>query len=91
MHGRRNPSTGAGGAQQSSVSAQVQGPKSYFPSIEKKYGQPIDHWMAQLDSVKDRKHLEQVNWLKAEYGMGHGHANADVAVYRQEHGLQEPR
>ena len=63
------------------------GPKSYFPSIEKKYGQPIDYWMTQLDAVSDRKHMEQVDYLKAEFGMGHGHANAIVAVYRAEHGL----
>jgi hypothetical protein len=24
----------------------VKGPASYFPSIEKKYGQPIEHWLA---------------------------------------------
>ncbi len=24
------------------------GPASYFPSIEKKHGQPIDHWMQVL-------------------------------------------
>lgn len=69
------------------VTEKVQGPKSYFPSIEKKYGQPIDYWMRQLDAVADKKHLEQVNWLKSEFGMGHGHANAVVAVYRQEHVL----
>ena len=66
------------------VADKVQGPKSYFPSIEKKYGEPIDYWMTQLDSVKDDKHMEQVNWLKSEFGMGHGHANAVVAVYRQD-------
>ncbi|MDP2014575.1 MAG: DUF4287 domain-containing protein [Actinomycetota bacterium] len=69
------------------MAEKVQGPKSYFPSIEKKYGQPIDYWMTQLDSVKDHKHMDQVNWLKREFGMGHGHANAVVAVYRQERGL----
>jgi len=66
----------------------VKGPKSYFPSIEAKYGQPISHWMAALETVRDWKHLEQVNWLKAEHGLGHGHANALVAVYREEHGGQ---
>lgn len=60
----------------------VTGPKSYFPSIEKKYGQPIEHWMGLLEQVKDLKHLEQVAWLKEEHGFGHGHANALVHVFR---------
>lgn len=67
------------------MAEKVQGPKSYFPSIEQKYGQPIDHWMQQLDAVQGRKHMEQVAWLKSEHGIGHGHANALVAVYRSEH------
>lgn len=69
------------------MTEKVQGPKSYFPSIEKKYGQPITHWMSELKRVEDLKHLEQVNWLKSEHGLGHGHANALVAVFRQENGL----
>ena len=68
------------------MSEKVTGPKSYFPSIEKKYGQPVSYWMAQLDHVRDAKHMEQVAYLK-EQGMGHGHANAVVAVYRAENGL----
>lgn len=67
------------------MSETVKGPKSYFPSIEATYGQPIDHWMALLATVADQKHLEQVNWLKSEHGIGHGHANALVHVYRDEH------
>lgn len=69
------------------MAEKVTGPASYFPSIEKKYGQPIDYWMTQLDSVRDAKHMEQVAYLKDEHGMGHGHANAVVAVYRQKNGL----
>ncbi|MDH6422975.1 DUF4287 domain-containing protein [Aurantimicrobium minutum] len=69
------------------MTEKVQGPASYFPSIEKKYGQPISHWMDQLDAVKDKKHMEQVDYLKTEHGMGHGHANAVVAVYRANNGL----
>jgi hypothetical protein len=65
----------------------VKGPASYFPSIEKTYGQPIDHWMKLLDQVKDLKHGEQVTWLKTEHAMGHGHANAIVAVFRKNHDL----
>lgn len=66
------------------MSESVKGPKSYFPSIESTYGHPIEHWMTALDAVQDKKHLEQVNWLKAEHGFGHGHANALVHVYRNE-------
>jgi hypothetical protein len=57
----------------------VKGPASYFPSIEKKYGQPIDHWLSLVAKLKDMKHMEMVAWLKSEHGMGHGHANAIVA------------
>ena len=69
------------------MTEKVQGPASYLPSIIKKYGQPIEHWMTLLDQVKNLKHLEQVNWLKSEHAMGHGHANAIVAVYRKNNGL----
>ena len=55
------------------------GPASYFPSIEKKYGQPIDHWIKLVHQQKGMKHMEVVNWLKTEHGLGHGHANAIVA------------
>ncbi|KJZ61726.1 DUF4287 domain-containing protein [Pseudomonas fluorescens] len=59
----------------------VKGPASYFPSIEKKYGQPISHWLDLLGTVSAKKHMEMVAWLKTEHGMGHGHANALVAYY----------
>lgn len=65
----------------------VQGPASYFPSIEKKYGQPISHWMDLLKQVHEAKHMEQVAFLKEKHAMGHGHANAIVAVYRKNNGL----
>ncbi len=57
----------------------VQGPAYYFPSIEKKYGRPIAEWQALIRSSDLTKHMELVNWLKSEFGMGHGHANALVA------------
>ena len=57
----------------------VKGPASYFPSIEKKYGRPIAEWKALLRARPPGKHMELVDWLKQEHGMGHGHANALVA------------
>ncbi|HEY0931213.1 MAG TPA: DUF4287 domain-containing protein [Gemmatimonas sp.] len=55
------------------------GPASYFPSIEKKYGHPIGHWLGLVQNKTGLKHMELVSWLKTEHGLGHGHANAIVA------------
>lgn len=61
----------------------IKGPASYFPSIEKKTGQPIQHWIDLTAGALDgRKHMEVVDWLKSEHGLGHGHANAIVAWVR---------
>ncbi len=57
----------------------IKGPASYFPSIEKTYGKPIDHWFEVVEKAGPLKHLELVNVLKTEHQMGHGHANAIVA------------
>jgi hypothetical protein len=65
----------------------AKGPKSYFPSIEKTYGKPISHWMTILKKHKSKTHMEMVAVLKTDHAMGHGHANAVVAVFRSENGL----
>jgi predicted nuclease of restriction endonuclease-like RecB superfamily len=62
-----------------SEAQKVKGPASYFPSIEKKYGQPMAHWFEVLARAGEREHMELVAMLKSEHGMGHGHANAAVA------------
>lgn len=69
------------------MAEKVQGPKSYFPSIEKKYGKPIDYWMNILKKHKTKAHMEMVGVLKTEHEMGHGHANAIVAVFRADNSL----
>ena len=55
-----------------------QGPASYFPSIEKKYGRSIAEWQQIIASCGLDKHMAIVGYLKSEHGMGHGHANALV-------------
>jgi hypothetical protein len=55
-----------------------QGPTSYFPSIEKKYGRSIAEWQKIIRSCGKEKHMEIVSYLKSEHEMGHGHANALV-------------
>jgi len=64
------------------MSTKVQGPASYFPSIEAKYGQPMQHWFDLIAARPEEKHMDTVAWLKAELGLGHGHANAIVAHLR---------
>jgi hypothetical protein len=59
----------------------VKGPASYFPSIERKYDRPMSYWFALVEERRGLKHMEIVNWLKAEHGMGHGHANPVVAYH----------
>jgi hypothetical protein len=63
------------------------GPASYFPSIETKHGKPIAHWMKELKKASKQAHMEQVAHLKEKFEIGHGHANAIVAVFRKENGL----
>ena len=57
----------------------VKGPASYFPSIEKTYGRPIDEWKTLIRTSELERHMDLVNWLKTDHGLGHGHANALVA------------
>ncbi|MDT0343911.1 DUF4287 domain-containing protein [Streptomyces litchfieldiae] len=56
----------------------AKGPASYFPSIEKKYGHPVTHWLDLIRASPLTRHSELVAWLKTEHGLGHGHANALV-------------
>ena len=64
------------------VSDKVQGPQSYFPSIEKTYGHPVAYWFQILASHADKPHMGMVEILKNQHGLGRGHANALVAHFR---------
>ncbi len=57
----------------------VKGPASYFPSIEKTYGQPMSHWFDLIKDKLDQPHMAVVAFLKDTHAIGHGHANAIVA------------
>ncbi|MEZ5885614.1 MAG: DUF4287 domain-containing protein [Paracoccaceae bacterium] len=61
------------------MTEKVKGPASYFPSIEKAYNQPMDHWFALIAPLLDQPHMQIVQYLKDAHKMGHGHANAIVA------------
>ncbi|MGB6770682.1 MAG: DUF4287 domain-containing protein [Candidatus Dormiibacterota bacterium] len=56
----------------------TQGPASYFPSIEKKYGRSIAEWQRIIADSGLEKHMAIVGYLKSGYAMGHGHSNALV-------------
>ena len=61
----------------------LKGPASYFASIEKTYGRPIQDWLdTAVTLLETRTHMDAVTVLKTEHGMGHGHANAVVAYVR---------
>jgi hypothetical protein len=61
------------------MTEKVKGPASYFPSIEKAYGQPMSHWFDLIKDRLDQPHMAVVAYLKDTHKMGHGHANAIVA------------
>lgn len=69
----------------------LKGPASYFPSIEKTYGKPVQHWLDLIEAMGDRKHMEIVSILKKEHGLGHGHANALVAFFKTQQPQQKER
>ncbi|MBF4585925.1 uncharacterized protein DUF4287 [Curtobacterium sp. PhB172] len=62
----------------------AKGPASYFPSIEKTYGRPVQEWLDLVaEQLDDHPHMQVVAWLKTEHGLGHGHANALVAYAKR--------
>ena len=60
------------------MSGPTKGPTSTFPSIERKYGKPIQEWKAILRSSRLTTWKDLTALLTWEYGMGDRHANALV-------------
>lgn len=52
--------------------------ESYFPAIEKRYGQPMSHWQAVMKKVATLKYAEQIAHLREKHGFSQAHANALV-------------
>ena len=53
-----------------SETEKLKGPASYFPSIEKTYGQPIEHWKAIIRAQDGKAHMQIVAFLKETHGLG---------------------
>ena len=56
--------------------------ESYFPAIEKKYGEPMSYWFAQMKKVVGKKYPEQISFLRENFGFSQTHANALVMYTR---------
>lgn len=55
---------------------------SYFPAIEKRYGQPMSYWFDRMAEISDQKYPEQIAYLREEHGFSQAHANALVLYSR---------
>lgn len=55
---------------------------SYFPAIEKRYGQPMSYWFDVMAQISDRKYPEQIAYLRENHGFSQAHANALVLYSR---------
>ena len=54
----------------------------FFPAIEKKYGEKIQHWISLLRDLETTKYPEQIAYLRENYGFSQAHANALVMYVR---------
>ena len=55
---------------------------SYFPLIEKRYGEKMSYWFGIMKKLEGKKYPEQVAHLKENYGFSQAHANALVMYSR---------
>lgn len=53
-----------------------------FPLIERRYGQPVSHWLGLLNELDDTRYAAQMAYLQEEHGFSRAHANAVVMYAR---------
>ena len=56
--------------------------ESHFPAIERRYGEKITYWVADLKKLGAAKYPEQVAHLRENHGFSKAHANALVMYVR---------
>ena len=54
----------------------------YFPAIEKRYGQPVEHWWDLLGELDSERYPDQMALLQEGHGFSRSHANAVVMSFR---------
>lgn len=54
----------------------------HFPAIERKHGQPVQHWFDLLAELDDTKYDAQMALLQEGHGFSRAHANAVVMTFR---------
>ncbi len=54
----------------------------YWPAIERRYGQPIEHWFAVLAAHGGTRYPELLEHLVGTHGFSRAHANAVVMYHR---------
>jgi uncharacterized protein len=54
----------------------------HWAAIERKHGEPIEHWLALVKAVPDARYAPQMAVLQEEHGFSRAHANAVVMYAR---------
>ena len=55
---------------------------AHWPAIEKKHGQPVEHWLGLVKAVPSGKYQDQIDLLRQGHGFSQAHANAVVMYAR---------
>lgn len=55
---------------------------AHFPAIERKHGEPVQHWLDVLAALGDATYAEQMALLRDGHGFSRTHANAVVMTAR---------